>query len=101
MSISGICGANGTKGFWGGDGKGFNLKTDTVHSLRHSFATHLLEPVRIYDTFKSILASKFGTTVGYTHVSKDRVRRIMSPRDRIMSEMREDGTDSKPTTQGG
>ncbi|KJB88406.1 hypothetical protein AZ66_07525 [Paenibacillus sp. E194] len=58
------------------------------------------KPVRIYDTFKSILASKFGTT-GYTHVSKDRVRRIMSPRDRIMSEMREDGTDSNPTTQGG
>ncbi|WP_268626142.1 tyrosine-type recombinase/integrase [Paenibacillus alvei] len=43
MSISGICGANGTKGFWGGDGKGFNLKPDTVHSLRHSFATHSLE----------------------------------------------------------
>jgi len=61
------------------------IKPVTIHSLRHSFATHLLESgvdLRYIQEILGHMSSK--TTEIYTHVSNKDLGRIRSPLDDII-----------------
>jgi integrase/recombinase XerD len=57
-------------------------KDVTVHSLRHSFATHLMESGVNLRYIQNLLGHRsIKTTVIYTHVRKDHLGKIVSPLD--------------------
>jgi site-specific recombinase XerD len=62
-------------------------KNVTVHTLRHSFATHLLESGLDLRYIQEILGHKSSkTTEIYTHVSKTSLTNIKNPLDTILEE---------------
>ncbi len=64
-------------------------KRATVHTLHHSFATHLPEAVTNLRFIQSLLGhSSIKTTTIYTHLTKKGVDRIQSPPDRLVEEAR-------------
>jgi site-specific recombinase XerD len=63
--------------------QGANIgKRATIHTLRHSFATHLLEGGCDIRTVQELLGhSSVETTMIYTHVAKKNVLGVRSPMD--------------------
>jgi integrase/recombinase XerD len=68
------------------DQAGLN-KPVTVHTLRHSFATHLLEHGTNLRYIQELLGHEsYKTTLIYTHVSPASLSRVVSPLDRLAVE---------------
>ena len=58
------------------------VKQVSVHTMRHSFATHLLEKGYDIRTIQELLGHKqLQTTMIYTHVAKKNILDVRSPRD--------------------
>lgn len=61
------------------------IKKVSIHSLRHSFATHLLEEGTDLRYIQELLGHNSSkTTEIYTHVTKKDITKITSPLDRLM-----------------
>jgi integrase/recombinase XerD len=68
-------------------------KRVTVHTLRHSFATHLLENRTDIRIIQVLLGHEhLSTTARYTQVSTDTIRSTASPLDRLRLEVTPPGS---------
>ena len=75
-------------------------KAVSPHTLRHSFATHLLENGTDIRVIQVLLGhAKLDNTALYTRVATKMVRTVISPLDRIMGQI--DGRTSEGASNGG
>ena len=66
---------------------GLSKKHYSVHTLRHSFATHLLDNGTDLHTIKELLGhSSIQTTMRYMHLTATRTNAIINPFDALTSE---------------
>lgn len=66
---------------------GLGEKHYTVHTLRHSFATHLVDQGTDLHTVKELLGhSSLTTTMRYMHLTSRRVQGIVNPFDRLVQD---------------
>jgi len=71
------------KAFYDALGKSGIAKQASVHTLRHSFATHLLENGHDIRTIQELLGHKYlQTTMIYTHVASKNILGVRSPLDK-------------------
>ena len=60
-------------------------KKGSIHAMRHSFATHLMEGGTDIFSIKELLGhSSIRTTTKYIHVSKKHISKIQSPLDKLL-----------------
>ena len=65
-------------------------KSISMHTLRHSFATHLLEEGTDLRYIQELLGHQSPkTTQIYTHVTNRNIRKIRSPLDSLMDDQEE------------
>lgn len=70
---------------------GLNNKNYTVHTIRHSFATHLVDNGTDLHTVKELLGhSNLQTTMRYLHLTSSRTQGIANPYDALMKLDRDD-----------
>lgn len=66
---------------------GFKDKGFSAHTLRHSFATHLLDTGTDLHTIKELLGhSNISTTIIYLHLQTHRCSRIINPLDQLTNQ---------------
>ena len=59
-------------------------KKGSIHAIRHSFATHLMEGGTDLLMIKELLGhNSLTTTAIYTHVSKKHIAKVQSPLDKL------------------
>jgi site-specific recombinase XerD len=65
-------------------GAGLESKNYTVHTIRHSFATHLVDNGTDLHTVKELLGhSNLQTTLRYMHLTTSRIQGIINPYDAL------------------
>jgi site-specific recombinase XerD len=71
-------------------------KKVTAHTIRHCFATHLLEGGTDIRYIQELLGHKdIKTTLIYTHVTNDSIMKIESPLDKLMKNNKKDEKNEK------
>lgn len=64
---------------------GLENKNYTIHTIRHSFATHLLDNGTDLHTIKELLGhSNLQTTMRYMHLTSRRINEILNPYDALL-----------------
>jgi integrase/recombinase XerD len=77
---------------------GLNSKKYTVHTIRHSFATHLVDHGTDLHTVKELLGhSTLQTTMRYMHLTTTRRQGIINPYDALSQEKENTSTSPKKT----
>jgi site-specific recombinase XerD len=75
---------------------GLGSKHYTVHTIRHSFATHLVDNGTDLHTVKGLLGhNSIQTTMRYLHLTSKRIQAIVNPYDALEAESQNKITSSK------